>query len=528
MTTATRTVYFSVTGEWITNFFRDKVLEGDWQRAINELRDTISCTLEQSMSILCGDNKLVGVDSHDDPGIDLVKDGECSDYLETLRYQYGHLVRIDNKWMKPYAYVTNYGIKDVSHIDWDRRLPEVIPEFMHNDKKLDLIALAHRAKSYCNNRYSDEVITTKINSEKCGQKVRMAVLFERTDAPPLWTMLASTGEGRQATIQRAVDIAADQQHLDRVGHIQEQIEEAGSEREAMRVRCMNYADEEAENYRLGAAYSFHNIDETLVTVDGPLPPIPGQRPPGALKVPTPDELFKSHRKADAALDDLEGTRRQILEQNEKLADGRMIEHDFGGKVGKVRIPEYPLRAWSLRRTHLRVLIEDWKTICPMGMKASVDDPYHSDWMVGAGIDLGAYGDTDFSAQMYDLMHEIQEEEMGFKFTILVNGKGKAGAVGTIVHPKPNEEVASDEIAVVPNAGEAYYAAARTAAAVIVENGGAMSHLAVVGLEEGFLIIRDEGARKKYRPGTLLTIDTKKGNIEVMAFDKMHWFKRKAT
>ncbi|MBO6507364.1 MAG: hypothetical protein JJ979_02575 [Roseibium sp.] len=106
--------------------------------------------------------------------------------------------------------------------------------------------------------------------------------------------------------------------------------------------------------------------------------------------------------------------------------------------------------------------------------------------------------------------------MKTKFHVLV--AGKPHAVGVTVHPKmPKwERCTGEHIAVIPDAGVRWYECVKDAAAVIVENGGSMSHLAVVGIEEQFLVLREEDARKKYPPNTLLAIDVRKKRVEVIA------------
>ena len=69
---------------------------------------------------------------------------------------------------------------------------------------------------------------------------------------------------------------------------------------------------------------------------------------------------------------------------------------------------------------------------------------------------------------------------------------------------------------IPNAGVKWYETIRNAGGVIVENGGALSHLAVVGLEEGFLVALVENAREIYNEGMLVAMDSRKGIIEIMA------------
>ncbi|MTH95205.1 PEP-utilizing enzyme [Roseibium sp. RKSG952] len=203
-------------------------------------------------------------------------------------------------------------------------------------------------------------------------------------------------------------------------------------------------------------------------------------------------------------------REKIIEQ----ANGEYRRHDFGGKIGEVDIPLAPLMIWALHRTKKKGLPE-WKRVCPSGIKMSGDDPCHTDWMIGAGIPLEAYEDREFKDASYQLMYQIQGETFNPGFNVLVAGKLRA--VGTTVHPKmPRYERCTEEhIAIIPDAGPRWYECVRNAAGVIVENGGAMSHLAVVGIDERFLIIREENAREKYPPGMTIAIDTVERRVEIL-------------
>jgi hypothetical protein len=62
------------------------------------------------------------------------------------------------------------------------------------------------------------------------------------------------------------------------------------------------------------------------------------------------------------------------------------------------------------------------------------------------------------------------------------------------------------VAVIPHAGPDYIEAALSAGAVITERGGAMAHLANIGRERHILIVRLEGARRRFVIGDEVTVD----------------------
>lgn len=205
----------------------------------------------------------------------------------------------------------------------------------------------------------------------------------------------------------------------------------------------------------------------------------------------------------------EEIRTEVQQQNWAYFGGETYEFDFGRGVGVRQVPIGPLKQWALRRTAYKFK-KEWKPIAQSGLKMMMDDPSHTDWMIGAGIDLSFYNEADFRSKQYELMSEIQEIYMKLKSTVLLSG---ADAVGNVVFPEPNAPVNPDQIAIIPHAGVEYMNAFLTAAAVITEAGGAMSHLSVNGLEYNKQLIRVEGARRKFTEGAAICIQN--GTIEVM-------------
>ena len=200
---------------------------------------------------------------------------------------------------------------------------------------------------------------------------------------------------------------------------------------------------------------------------------------------------------------LENRRLQILQQNEELYDGEMVEFDFKGTVGVKQVPIGPLNAWAVRNTPERQTVK-WQTISPMGIKMLVDDPAHTDWMIGAGIDLDAYfDDQEFRERQYDLFSDMQKRFTMLKGAVLLSGKL---AIGNVVHAKPGQLLTDNQIAIMPHAGVEYMDVFMTAGATITEKGGAMSHMAVNGLPYNKTLLRIPDASKRYKEGTGLEIE----------------------
>jgi len=171
-----------------------------------------------------------------------------------------------------------------------------------------------------------------------------------------------------------------------------------------------------------------------------------------------------------------------------------------------KIPYLPFKAWALGDYDI------WNPICPAGLKMNNDTAVHSDWVVGAGIDIDKLyslnEDRHLSNAVWDKRIAIEEEYN--KNFIVIRGSGKV--TGKIVHPGYDEKMLGNEIIVIPNLRSDYYIPATGSLAVISECGGEMSHLADVS--ENFKIMRVHEALTKYKVGNTVTIDFDNKTIEV--------------
>jgi len=108
MTDATK-VYFTITGEFMTDHARDMVLEGNWAGAITLLHESLEgISYDEIFQVLQGTHRLI--DRND---LDIEEDPDSAEYLERLESMYLGLVRVGQKYYQPYAEVTNYGIQDL-------------------------------------------------------------------------------------------------------------------------------------------------------------------------------------------------------------------------------------------------------------------------------------------------------------------------------------------------------------------------------------------------------------------------------
>ena len=194
--------------------------------------------------------------------------------------------------------------------------------------------------------------------------------------------------------------------------------------------------------------------------------------------------------------------------------------------GTLRVPSAPFRRWSLRDMN-RHLWPEWSNVCPLGMRLRNDDPNHSDWLVGAGLDPWIH--DVFSAKKgspsdhvtraaYEAMWELQHELLGFRCAVLC-GAGKA--TGKAWHPQrhPGEPMPPGTVAILPDAGvrwlDVVSRSATMGAACIVETGGSVAHLVNVGRGMEARIVRVPDARRIYLdPWTEVTVDCDWGTANI--------------
>lgn len=166
------------------------------------------------------------------------------------------------------------------------------------------------------------------------------------------------------------------------------------------------------------------------------------------------------------------------------------------------VPRAPFWHWALGRTTLGHMAPSWEPISPPGMKLMMDNPYHTDWMLGAGMDINTYyNDDDVKHASWDKAAEIQRDLGNFEAAVIVGGRTVRGEVGK-------------NILVLRDLHPDHLPEAMKAEAIVTEQGGALAHLAQVALERGLVIMRVPDARKRLPPGTKLTLVPNEGTIEI--------------
>lgn len=173
-----------------------------------------------------------------------------------------------------------------------------------------------------------------------------------------------------------------------------------------------------------------------------------------------------------------------------------------------RIPRPPFVRWALSRTSLRHLMPAWENVSPSGLKLPLDNPDHTDWMLGAGLDLEetySFGSEVMKAAL-DESFRIQSDLGDFTYTVLSGGPEVEGVIGEDIL------VLSD----LRNTPE-NNAALASARGILTERGGELAHVAVVAREMRVPLFLVPNALKAFRAGERVKLCAEEGKIFVLGW-----------
>lgn len=165
-------LYFSVTGEFITEHARDREIERGWGDALRFLETINGLDYEMRVGILAGRLRMVG--NSRDGSLDLVDDAEKERFSVTAR-RYAGIVRGNNRWVRPYAFVMTLSSTD--HREWVRSQP-------WRARANPAEFWKERSRHYCRNP-TDEIHRAAVPSRPDLPPPRM-VIFEECGEPPPW------------------------------------------------------------------------------------------------------------------------------------------------------------------------------------------------------------------------------------------------------------------------------------------------------------------------------------------------------
>jgi phosphohistidine swiveling domain-containing protein len=483
-------VCFSVEGEWLTEFSRARVLERRFDHAYRTLKEGLDgISSDQVFEILRGDKKLVGVND-----VEFVDD-DATDHKEALKEMFGGVFQSvsTGRFLQPYAIVQSWGTDDLDAAAKITADSDSVRKRWGNKEEC----------AGCSLYYADDperdvlklLKAPNMNVHGMTKDGLHHILFKEVKGYPFQLLPA------HQTAQAALDEWL-QHHW---------------------LAVRGYAE----------LFSADHFKYRMEVSD------PGENRP-SMPTPTDERDFNTYgalrakaidaTKAKMSIEEYDKYQDLMAGRNTSFLDQMNAARSFDIAAARVKIreqaqdnwieingvqvPRAPFENWCLWRGDGAHLALPWTPVCPSGIKMMGDDPYHTDFIVGAGLspDVMADHSAPFSKAAYAARAEVQAEKLGFKCAVLC-GTGQTKSL-KVVHPKPDEECEPDEVAVIPNAGPRYVAAAMTAGAVITELGGAMAHLVTVSREKDLKIVRVEDARKLYPVGMTLVVDCAKGDVHV--------------
>lgn len=502
MQTATQ-VHFSVEPGFYERHARALMLEQNWRGALAFLMDTLTgMTLDIAVDVLRGKLAL----NTDSDGLETrpqdPEDAHYKRFLDTYEWQHAGLWQVDAEFYQPYGSVQTFGPDDANFAAAEMRI--------FNDR--DYTPSEYRtlrAKYYCERRESDMVVF----DEELG-----AVLFKRVPGPAFWQhSFKEAGQALEHFLER--------RRLEPFGsEPNKRNPKAGDPRHWSFYEpalLLTQLREPRWDETLLADEMLETL-ESLIELQDQLREArwaEAARKAGRVHEDEDkdDDSQSSAHQLESRLDNAM-LRARILEQaREQGGFLPLTIKDFDGVESIVDVPALPLLWWASRNIK-GFRWEDlppWKPVCSSGMKMLGDNPMHTDWWVGAGLEPeNAYAEE----------HPLNKAAWNFSLSLarthncdFIKLAGKGRVFGRVTFPKPNEGVEPGAIAVVPTAGVAYDMAMRTACkqgrgAVISAVGGKLAHLVTVAREMEARIVVVDDAMNVFKEGEFISLDLDKGTL----------------
>lgn len=505
---------FVIEGPWMTEFVHARVLEGRWDHAVETLNCLEGITMDQILSILKGEAKLTGCTNTE---INMEADWDLT-YMEDLEQMFvGTYVDSNGRYLRPYAYVTSWGPEDNAHGANITKGSDSMRDRRGNEK-------AGCSLFYADDPARDVVRCVKFerhDNELGGMRKdgTSIVLFKEIPNFPFQIVRTAGLDNAQKAMDEYIkagnypkEVGYSHTFPPQFYRVRYDVEDPTESRpEGNRTHMEPLGEEAQYDAKVIGRARFDKINAEKNGV--PIEDWQDYQERISGKDSIIDQHMKMIRQAEEVQGDFEKDRIHYMNAIiEQAGDNWLTIGTIDGK--NIKVPLAPFENWCLWRGDGAHLALPWTTVCPSGLKMFGDDPYHTDFLIGAGLDLDAMADHDspLSRLVWDMRQKIQEEKLGFKVAVLC-GTGQSQTLKA-VHPKRGEECKPDEVAIIPNAGPHYVAAAMTAGAVICEQGGAMAHLVTVSREKDVKIVRVENARKLYPVGMHLVVDCQNGEVRV--------------
>lgn len=457
------TMSFSVEGAFVLNLCREEAVYGSWKKAINMLLDSfIGMNHDHAIALLKGDKALTGWDSD----IEMVDEDPAKkkELTDEYIFQYKDVLLHNGQYYKPKYWFGQSRAREAYCLDEFGG-----GRFAYNDKASKGYSPIEKASFYFADT-SQYYYTSHVHKVDFGAYV---VAWEAVNRiPPLWFK----DETDEEVIMTRHIMSG---NFDLITELDD---------ESAQPRWVSYVNEYGRD---------RNIAEIACEKLAPLA--------------QPD--FMDKLKEQAKKDALDATERafeisrlrhDIWEQNGDTPDDYVILCEM------YKVPRKPLENWALQRTKAGHLAAKWKTVSDSGWKMFADDPNHTDWVIGAGIDpADIYDDKkDVNDAASKWAYKFQKKMTNGNIAVLVPMRGSE-LTDHVTHPQPNDTIESN-IVMIPDCSTKWIKIAKqigkVGGIIIAKTGGQMSHLVINGEEYGVTILMHPQADTVFKKGCYVEID----------------------
>ena len=231
------------------------------------------------------------------------------------------------------------------------------------------------------------------------------------------------------------------------------------------------------------------------------------------------------------------TQRQQKAQDQRERESEELIRDIGEKVRvqagddtfvlglkdgrKITVPRAPFIRWALCRTDLEDTAPDWENVAPVGVKMQLDNPDHTDWILGSGLTLGeAYNDNvnepawDAAGEFQEAARRPKQQYPGIMAAVeMLNNMRHQAA--TVVDAGERVGTIGVDIAVFPDSQGSRANQLDGIVGVIVEKGGALAHFALVSKGLGITVMCHPKACELFKEGIRIQLNPKSGRIVIL-------------
>lgn len=478
-----KALHFSIDGQWLAEFSRTRVQEGDYQHALRILDCLEGMGMDDKIAILKGDKDLTGVNS-----VELI-DGTPelkASVEEFYNYKYGSLLRFENRYYEPYMIVNSWCIED---------LPENSYQFSAFAHKL---THTFESKLYdkMNNMFGGNRLCDYPHSRSLhyadNPRDDLAYTFERADYKDLKPRIVD-GVILFKEIKEQIPFWVD-------SYIKKHPQEAiYSAIKAGRWFSRNGAE---QTYDLKGTGSPMKLDNPYVSGEAYM-------------------HLDSEEDETRAVNDLQ---KRIMEfaDNDKEYGWKYFQDEEGNSL---KVPGRAFMHFALHRCSMgstgkgfndrEVELPEYTPISKSGLKMGGDDPFHTDCWLGAGLDLKyAYDYDSWQYKLFmDAVWKMQYAEYDMDFNIIAKGSNTK-IEGFTVNTKNYESVPKGQrVLVIPNLSVDFEQAFFACDHIICETGGKLAHLATLAREFDKSIIRVDNATLQFIRKKPIKVDFMTGKLE---------------